>query len=147
MLLQVIKILLSIPILIPTRIHLRKSISCISVTLVRKAVADLNLYHGTAPFVHAHDIYLQVWLETGLLGIASFVAALLAGIKAAAKSVKMPGCPAPVRMVTIGGAASMAGILVCGIADYIWNYPRVMVVFWFVFAVMLSGVKLAKKSK
>lgn len=33
MLLQVIKILLSIPILIPTRIHLRKSISCISVTL------------------------------------------------------------------------------------------------------------------
>lgn len=50
-------------------------------------------------------------------------------------------------MVTIGGAASMAGILVCGIADYIWNYPRVMVVFWFVFAVMLSGVKLAKKSK
>ena len=75
------------------------------------------------------------------------VAALLAGIKAAAKSVKMPGCPAPVRMVTIGGAASMAGILVCGIADYIWNYPRVMVVFWFVFAVMLSGVKLAKKSK
>lgn len=115
--------------------------------VVRKAVADLNLYHGTAPFVHAHDIYLQVWLETGLLGIASFVAALLAGIKAAAKSVKMPGCPAPVRMVTIGGAASMAGILVCGIADYIWNYPRVMVVFWFVFAVMLSGVKLAKKSK
>ena len=33
MLLQVIKILLSIPILIPTRIHLRKSILCISATL------------------------------------------------------------------------------------------------------------------
>ena len=74
-------------------------------------------------------------------------AAMLAGVKSAAKSVKTPNCPAPVRMVTIGGAASMAGILVCGIADYIWNYPRVMVVFWFVFATMLSGVKLAKKSK
>lgn len=114
---------------------------------VRLAIKDLNLYHGVAPFVHAHDIYLQVWLETGLLGVVSFLAATLSGIKSAARAVKAEGCPAPVRLITIGGAASMVGILVCGIADYVWNYPRVMVLFWFVFAVMLAGVKLAKKSK
>jgi O-antigen ligase len=112
---------------------------------VRKVVKDLNLYHGVAPFVHAHDVYLQVWLETGLVGVIAFIAAIFSGIKNAAKAVKLSSCSRQVRLITIGGAGAMAGIMVGGVADYIWNYPRVMVVFWFVFGVMLSGVKLAKK--
>ena len=31
------------------------------------------------------------------------------------------------------------------LADYLWNYPRVMVIFWFLFAILLSGVKLARR--
>lgn len=36
-------------------------------------ISDFNLYHGEAPFVHAHNFYLQVWIEAGLLGIIGFV--------------------------------------------------------------------------
>lgn len=112
---------------------------------VRHVVKELNLYHGVAPFVHAHNVYLQTWLETGLLGIVAFVASMGWAIKRAARAVAGGSCPLPVRMVTIGGASALAGILVCGIADYIWNYPRVMLIFWFLFAVTLSGIRLAKR--
>lgn len=111
---------------------------------VRLAIKDLNLYHGAAPFVHAHNLYLQIWLETGLLGIVSYLAAMVSGVKGAAKACKL-NCPYEVRMLIIGSAAAIAGILVDCLADYLWNYPRVMVIFWFVFAIMLSGIKLARR--
>ena len=43
---------------------------------------------------------------------------------------------------TCAAAAALCGAMVCGLADYLWNYPRVMCIFWFVFAAALSGVKL-----
>ena len=109
---------------------------------VRLAIKDGNLYHGTAPFVHAHNLYLQIWLETGLIGVVSYLATMISGFKSAAKACKLH-CPYEVKMITIGSAAALAGILVDCLADYLWNYPRVMVIFWFLFAVMLSGIKLA----
>ncbi|NCB63835.1 MAG: O-antigen polymerase [Clostridia bacterium] len=111
---------------------------------VRFVIKEQNLYHGTAPFVHAHNTFLQIWLETGLLGIVSFFAAMVAAIKSAGHAVKHCAAPNEVRVVTIGAAAAMAGVLVNSLADYLWNYPRVMVVFWFVFAILLAGVKLCK---
>ena len=111
---------------------------------VRLAIKDMNLYHGSSPFVHAHNLYLQIWLETGLIGIVSYLAAMLSGLKSAAKACKFH-CPREVRLITIGAAAAVAGILVNCLADYLWNYPRVMVIFWFLFAILLSGVKLARR--
>jgi O-antigen ligase len=113
---------------------------------VRQAVGDLNLYHGVAPFVHSHDVYLQVWAETGVFGLLSFVGAMGWSIKNAMAAAASKACPRAVRLLTIGGASALAGILVCGLADYIWNYPRVMVIFWFVAAVTLSGIRLYRRA-
>ena len=104
-------------------------------------IRDYDLYHGTAPFVHAHNFYMQVWLEAGLLGITSLLASLLWGIRRAAGAVRRSADSA-VRTLICAGAASMCGIMVCGLADYPWHYPRVMCIFWFVFALMLAGVKV-----
>lgn len=112
--------------------------------VVRLAIKDMNLYHGTAPFVHSHNLYLQIWLETGLIGIVSYLAAMISSLKAAAKACRLH-CPCEVRMITIGAAAAVAGTLVNCLADYLWNYPRVMLIFWFLFAILLSGVKLARR--
>ena len=118
----------------------------LGVDAVKSYIADYNLYHGTAPFVHAHNFYLQVWLEAGLLGIVSLVAALLWNIKRAARAARHTQTPA-VRAVTCGAAAALCGIMVSGMADYPWNYPRVMCIFWFTFAVALAGVKLSRQTE
>ena len=54
------------------------------------------------------------------------------------------------RTVQIFSAAccgSVAGSLLTGMVDYIWAYPRVMCIFWFVFALGLASVKLAGEEK
>ncbi len=108
---------------------------------VQRYIRLHNLYRGNSPFVHAHNFYLQVWIEAGLLGIVSFLASMLWNIKRAAHAVRHCGDSAA-RTITCAAAAALCGAMVCGLADYLWNYPRVMCIFWFVFAAALSGVKL-----
>ena len=113
---------------------------------VQRYVKLLNLYHAQTPFVHSHNIYLQVWAELGILGIVGFVGSLLWGIKRAAHAVRHCGSSAA-RTITCAACAALCGAMVCGLADYLWNYPRVMCIFWFVFAVALGGVKLCGEAE
>ncbi len=107
-------------------------------------ISDFNLYHAQAPFVHAHNFFLEVWIEAGLLGIVGFVSAMLWNIKKTAHTVRH--CrPSAARTITCGACAAMCGAMVCGLADYLWNYPRVMCIFWFVFAVGIAGIKLCRQ--
>lgn len=115
----------------------------LGIDAVRTGVYDLNLYHGHAPFVHSHNVYLQIWAETGLLGLLSFLGAMGWTLKKAAKAVWDGKGDGRIRLTVIGGASALVGILVCGVADFIWHYPRVMLIFWFVFAVTLAGIRLA----
>ena len=98
---------------------------------VRQSISDLNLFHGKDHFVHCHNIYLQVWCETGLVGLISFVGGILWTVKQGAKAVFHKQCDLVVRMAVIGGVSALLGGLLCGMADYLWNYPRVMLIFWF----------------
>ena len=111
---------------------------------VQQFIKDNNLYHAKAPFVHAHDIYLQVWIEMGLLGVVSFLGAMLLNIKNAARTVRHCGDSAACTL-TCAAASSLCGIMVCGLADYPWNYPRIMSIFWFVFALCTAGTKLCRQ--
>lgn len=112
---------------------------------VRSAISDLNLFHGIDHFVHCHNTYLQIWCETGLVGIISFVGGVLWTIKQGIRAVARSACHHQTRLAIIGGAAALAGSLVCGLADYLWNYPRVMLIFWFVCAIVVAGIRLAAR--
>lgn len=104
-------------------------------------IKDFDLYHGDAPFVHAHNFYLQVWIEAGLLGVVSFVGSMLWNIKRTAHMARYQADSAA-RTIACAAASAMCGAMVCGLADYLWNYPRVMCIFWFVFAIALAGTKV-----
>ena len=106
-------------------------------------IKEYNLYHGEAPFVHAHNFYMQVWIEAGLMGVVGFVGTMLWNIKRAAHTVRHCEDSAA-RTITCAAASALCGSMVCGLADYFWNYPRVMVIFWFVFAMALAGTKVCR---
>lgn len=111
---------------------------------VRQFIRLNELYHAKAPYVHAHNMVLQVWAETGLLGIVSFLGGVLWTLKSAVRAAREK-CSAQARLITIGGASAIAGAMVCGLADYLWNYPRVQCVFWFTVAVTLAGIKVCRR--
>lgn len=110
---------------------------------VQEFIAENNLYHGDAPYVHAHNIYLELWVEAGVLGFVGFFASMLWNIKNAARQVRHCA-DSTVRTITCGSAAALCGGMVAGLADYLWMYPRVMSMFWFVFAIGIAGVKLCR---
>ena len=112
---------------------------------VRAAIRDLNLFHGHDHFVHCHNIYLQVWCETGLVGLIAFVGGIFWTVKKGIKAVAQAACHRQTRMVIIGSASALVGTMICGIADYVWNYPRVMLIFWFVCALAVAGIRLAAR--
>ena len=102
---------------------------------------------GTAAvqdYISDFNLYLQVWIEAGLLGFLGFVGSMLWNIKKAARTVRHCA-PSAARTITCAGAAALCGAMVCGLADYLWNYPRVMCIFWFVFALTIAGIKVCRR--
>ena len=110
---------------------------------VRDAVRGMHLYHGHDYFVHCHNTYLQLWCETGLVGLITFVGGIFWTFKRGAKAAAKAACSPALRLAVLGGASALMGSMLCGMADYTWNYPRVMLIFWFVCALTLAGIRLA----
>lgn len=108
---------------------------------VKRVVQIQSLYQAHAPFVHAHNTFLQVWLECGILGLLAFAGAIISAVKSAVWGVRRCG-DAAARHMAIGGASALIGASVCGLADYLWTYPRIMFMFWFVFGLTLAAVKV-----
>lgn len=111
---------------------------------VRKFIKINELYHAKAPYVHAHNTVMQIWVETGLVGVIAFVGSMLWTVKRTMGILKLK-CSSTARTITIAGACALAGSMVCGLADYLWNYPRVQCVFWFTAAITLAGLKVCRK--
>ena len=116
----------------------------LGVDAVQARIREFRLYDSVAAFVHAHNTYLQLWLETGLLGLCGLLGHALWTVKATARAVA-ESRNTVARHVAIGGSASLCGALVCGLADYLWNYPRVMFLFWVVGAVTLAAIRLCRR--
>ena len=109
----------------------------------QKYIMQNVAYHGNHLYVHAHNLYLEVWLETGLFGLCGFIGGVLWNVKNAARQARK-GAKSPAKFIGIGAASALCGCMVAGLADYPFGYPRVMTVFWFVFAMAIASVKVCR---
>jgi O-antigen ligase len=91
---------------------------------------------------HAHNLFLQIWLEVGLAGIIAFVWFIVRMIKKCITNICIKA-DKYINNILVAGISSMTGVLLMGLSEYIWYYPRVMIVFWTVVAVMLAGLSIA----
>ncbi len=77
---------------------------------------------------HAHNMYLEIWLETGLFGFLSIVTLYVSSLKntllAAVRTDR------GVRYAAIALFSTLFGMFFIEMVEYIWFYPRVMLVFW-----------------
>lgn len=95
------------------------------------------LYWQVAP--HAHNQFLQIWSELGIIGAASFCGAFIAFVR---KSVTTLFNAAHRNFIAAAGFAGLVGSLMTGFGEYIWFYPRVMLLFWLVIGITLSALRL-----
>lgn len=94
------------------------------------------------PAPHAHMVYLEVWIEMGLLGIVSYLVYYFATIRRAASGA-LSGSRT-IRLFLGAGIGSLAGILFLSAAEYIWYYPRVMFCFFVLTGLMTAAANLSR---
>ena len=73
---------------------------------------------GTKAVMHAHNIFLQVATELGIVGIAIFLLLVFLSLRRAASG----------KSFAVLSAAS--GVLVMGMFDHLWYYPGMLLPFW-----------------
>lgn len=108
-------------------------------------VEKYHQYTDKTP-IHSHVFYMQLWIETGLMGIVTFLWFTLRTMKSAMVTMykKLDN---EITNVLAAGISSTVGILTMGFLDYIWFYPRVMLMFWVNIALILSCLNIIRNRK
>ena len=95
---------------------------------------------------HSHMLYLELFIQFGLIGGVGFFAFWFSSIRRAFSSL-VRGVDNDLKCIIKASVSSFIGISFAAIAEYIWFYPRVMYIFFIVLGIMLCAVKLNKKSE
>jgi O-antigen ligase len=103
------------------------------------------LYTKKIP-VHTHILYTQILLEMGILGLLTFLWTIIRNIKNSIKEIVVTEDKFLANILATG-VASLAGILLVSFVEYIWYYPRVMLIFWVVISLTMSGIYISRTSR
>ncbi len=102
-------------------------------------------YAHTADTIYAHNIYLQMAGETGLLGLVAFLLFLFQVFRQAFNKLRKLN-DKYLKIIGLSLIACIIAFLVNGLTETSLYYPRVVMVFWYLIGVSLSLNRLAKES-
>ena len=112
-----------------------------------KSIADYGgYYQAHFPFIHAHSIYMEIWAESGIVAIISFLFTAFFALKKGVTTTLRSGKNGLLKGVGAGCVGGITGAMVFGITDYAWYYPRVMVFFWLLAAMVYVAAKLCDQT-
>jgi O-antigen ligase len=87
---------------------------------------------------HAHNNFLQLWVDIGLVGLAAFVwlfwSILLHGWRA---YQQLPPEAEPLRALALGGTLSIVSFLLGGLTQYNFGDAEVVIVMWAMAGVLM----------
>lgn len=92
---------------------------------------------------HTHNLFLQIWLESGLIALVSL---LWLGFRLIKKVVYMIRNTYDKRLqnIAIGALAGVGGLMVMGFADHVWFYNRILFIFWINISLIFTAIKISK---
>ena len=93
--------------------------------------------------LHTHNNYLQMWGELGLFGGIFHLGTVFGQLKQGVKAYCAPPADRALRVILAAAIGAFCGILVIGLAEYTWYYPRNLFIFWSLFGIIAACVKLS----
>lgn len=116
------------------------------------AVYPFYSYSGiTAP--HSHNLFLQIIVETGIVGLVAFVALCLVYFKkmivgySFGDGMSAPGKKAPLSITITAISVAVFGFLLQGLFDNSFYNYRVFGIFWMVIAFGMSAFYIAREER
>ena len=110
-----------------------------------RAVYLPNCVEAAAPAPHSHMLYLEIWIEQGIVGVISYFGMLFSAVRRSILAMKFAS--REVRLALIAGVSALGGIAFASAAEYIWFYPRVMVMYFVVLGVLYACVNIARSKE
>lgn len=95
---------------------------------------------------HTHNLFLQIWIEVGFIGIVSFLWFIVRMVKNCMINI-FAGEDKQINHILMAGVAGVLGNLVIGFAEYNWFYARTMVFFWVNIGIVLAGLGILLRKK
>ncbi len=101
-------------------------------------------YAITAP--HSHLLFLEILLEIGVVGAITFFIWWFFSIKRFFTALIRENLKGrKLRNIIIASVSSLVGITFVSCVEYIWFYPRVMVMFFAAAGIMMAAMKILRK--
>ena len=82
---------------------------------------------GTKTVMHAHNVFLQIATELGVVGLVVFLLLIGMATRIACKQKNL------------AAVTALMGVLVMGLFDHLWYYPGMLVPFWSILAFCLKN--------
>ena len=95
--------------------------------------------------VDSHNIFLQVFVELGIVGFLLFIFTLFAFVQKCFASTKKRNQRSRSRTMICAGYASVLSACLMGLNSYIWSSYRAFLTFWIVFALTVALTKVNGK--
>ena len=94
---------------------------------------------------HAHNNFLQLWVDGGLIGLAAFLFLCWVILRAGWQTYSLAPVEAePVRSLALGGTLGVLGFLLGGLTQYNFGDAEVVIVFWATAAVVVRAREWAR---
>ncbi|MBQ8276101.1 MAG: O-antigen ligase family protein [Clostridia bacterium] len=90
---------------------------------------------------HSHNLFLQIQIELGIIGLLLFLAVLFLFAQSSL-TYNSCGRDRETRLMAVGGFAGIVAALAQGMTDYIWYNYRVYFIFWFVLALTSAYIRV-----
>lgn len=112
-----------------------------------KAVYPVYALTGADFALHSHNLYLQFWVEAGIIGIVSLIT-LITGFIKNTFSVNVVNNikKCDVAKLTVALCSGIIGFMVQGLTDYVWYNYKILMIFWIIIALGISGSLIIKDS-
>ena len=98
-------------------------------------------FAGIEKAPHAHNLFLQLFIEVGVFGFALFVAFLVCLFQSGFSLAKH-GEDREVRLIGCGALCGTIAALIQGMTDYVWYNYRVFFIFWLVIGICAAARRI-----
>ncbi len=98
-------------------------------------------FAGIEKAPHAHNLFLQLFIEVGIFGFLVFLAVMICMMQNGFTLAKK-GEDRTVRLIGCGALCGVLAALVQGMTDYIWYNYRVFFVFWIAVGIVAAARRI-----
>ncbi len=103
---------------------------------------------GIETAVHSHNLFLQIIIEVGALGLAVFLIAELLCFKGGLELIKKSNADmAEEKSVCVAAISGLLAALIQGMTDFIWFNYRIFFFFWVVTAILSAASRIGRKRR